>query len=155
MTQTCSCPAFHFKRGDAQCKHLAWLKTKVLGVPALHYPASHYLAYQRAYTLVERLYLLERVDKHGALAPLTVREALGVVAVRADDATVCPIDYLDLADPDLQPLRRCAAACGAAFHAQCITRSSQRRARRSPAPSAVVCGWTRWPSARASRLAPI
>jgi hypothetical protein len=35
--------------------------------------------------------LLERVDKHGALAPLTVREALGVVAVRADDATVCPI----------------------------------------------------------------
>jgi ATP-dependent Lhr-like helicase len=31
------------------------------------------------------------VDKHGALAPLTVREALGVVAVRADDATVCPI----------------------------------------------------------------
>ena len=42
MTQTCSCPAFRFKRGDAQCKHLAWLKTKVLGVPA-----SHYLAYQR------------------------------------------------------------------------------------------------------------
>ena len=83
MTQTCSCPAFRFKRGDAQCKHLAWLKTKVLGVPA-----SHYLAYQRAYTLLERLYLLERVDKHGALAPLTVREALGVVAVRADDATV-------------------------------------------------------------------
>jgi hypothetical protein len=73
MTQTCSCPAFRFKRGDAQFKHLAWLKTKVLGVPA-----SHYLAYQRAYTLLERLYLLERVDKHGALAPLTVREALGV-----------------------------------------------------------------------------
>jgi hypothetical protein len=76
-------------------------------------PASHYRAYQRVYsvyTQLERLYLLERVDKHGALAPLTVREVLGVVAVRADDATVCPIDYVDLAVPDLQPLRRCAAA---------------------------------------------
>ena len=88
-------------------------KTKVLGMPA-----SHYLAYQRAFTELERLYLLERVDKHGALAPLTVREALGVVTVRADDSRMCPIDYLDLDDPDLQPLRRCAAACGAAYHAQ-------------------------------------
>ena len=37
--QTCSFPAFRFKRGDAQCKHLAWLKTKVLCVPASHYLA--------------------------------------------------------------------------------------------------------------------
>ena len=88
-------------------------------------PASHYLAYQRAFTELERLYLLERVDKHGALAPLTVREALGVVAVRADDATVCPIDYLDLADPDLQPLRRCAAASWVK------SRTSTRRPKRS------------------------
>jgi hypothetical protein len=72
-----------------QCKHLAWLKTKALGVSA-----HHYFAYQLAFTELERLYLLERVDKHGTLAPLTVREALGVVAVRADVATVCPIDYL-------------------------------------------------------------
>jgi hypothetical protein len=73
------------------------------------------------FTELERLYLLERVDKYGARAPLTVLEALGVVTVRADDATVCPIDYLDLDDPDLQPLRRCAAASGAAFHAQCFS----------------------------------
>ena len=88
--------------------------------------------------------LLERVDKHGALAPLTVREALGVVAVRADDATVCPIDYLDLADAELQPLRRCAAACGAAYHAQCTTargtRSLRRRARLLSCP-VCCCAW--------------
>ena len=57
MTQTCLYPAFRFKRDDAQCKHLAWLKTKVLGEPA-----SHYIAYQCAFTELERLYLLERVD---------------------------------------------------------------------------------------------
>jgi hypothetical protein len=93
--------------------------------------------------MLERLYLLERVDKHGALAPLTVREALGVVAVRADepdDETVCPLDYLDLADADIQPLRRCAVACSTAYHAQCTTAwHAQLAAKEGKALSCPVC----------------
>jgi hypothetical protein len=38
-----------------------------------------------------------------------VREALGIVAVRADDKTVCLIDYLHLADPKFQAA---APLCG-------------------------------------------
>jgi hypothetical protein len=59
--------------------------------------------------------------------------------VRANDAMVCPIDYLDLADPDLQPLRRCATACGAAYHAQCITTWHAQLAKEGKALSCPVC----------------
>ncbi len=115
-------------------KHLTWLKDK----GARRACVAHH-ACQHDYTQFERLYRLECADKHGALAPLTVREALGVAAVRADDATVCPIDYLDLAYPDLQPLRRCAAACGAAYHAQCITAWHAQLAKEGKALSCPVC----------------
>jgi hypothetical protein len=104
----------------------------VLGVPT-----HHYLAYQLDYTELERLYLHERVEKRGALAPLTVREALGVCT--ATTQTVRPIDFLDLDDPDLQPLRRCAAASGAAFHSQCITAWHAQLAKEGKALTCPVC----------------
>ena len=49
-----------------------------------------------------------------------------------NDATVCPIDYLDLADPDLQPLRRCAAAVWVEASAESVNiKKSTGRSRRS------------------------
>ena len=135
-TQSCNCQAFIKKDATAvvQCKHLAWLKTEVLGVPA-----NHYLVYQSTYSPLELKYMLGHIDRQGKLAPLAVREALGIAAARTDDATRCPICLLDLADFDLQPLRRCAAVCGAAYHAQCITDTHAYAAKEGKASLCPTC----------------
>lgn len=115
----CSCPAFMFKR-TAQCKHLAWFKTKVLGVPP-----NHYLVTQTAYLRLEHEYMLRTLG-HAAhtqlYAPRPILEALGVVAATAtgDDA-VCAICYDELDAAATASAMRCAAQCRKPFHPQCVT----------------------------------
>jgi hypothetical protein len=110
----CSCPAFFYSRNARQCKHLGYVKVKVLGVPA-----SHYLATQSAYLRVELRELLDApATARAHLAPLGVREAVGAVPQRAAAiTTVCAVCYDELGQ-DAQEV--CAAACRTPFHAQCL-----------------------------------
>lgn len=111
---TCSCPAFAYRR-DAQCKHLAWLKTKVLGAPP-----DHYIVYQRAYLRLELAYLLRAPAASALYAPRPIREALGIIQptiIPADDS-VCAVCYDEL-ETSAATLR-CAAQCRKVFHHECV-----------------------------------
>ena len=114
-TTSCSCPAYVFKR-TAQCKHLAWLKIKVLDAPP-----NHYLVYQTSYLAVELRYLLAQAAATAHLAPRAIREAVGVTeaaapAAGADDTCAICYDDIDAAAAGV----RCAAQCRKLFHSACV-----------------------------------
>lgn len=118
----CSCPNFASRQGDTgptYCKHIAWLKLKVMGVPA-----NHYLASQNAYLRLEVRYLLAKNPQAvtGVMAPLGVREALGLVPTRVVTTSRCTICFDDdLHEVPPEGLVACAASCRTAYHAACVT----------------------------------
>ena len=129
---TCSCPAFVFKR-DAQCKHLAWLKTKVLGAPP-----DHYIVYQRAYLRLELAYLLRAPAASALYAPRPIREALGlVVPVDASSECICAVCYDELEAS--AETARCAAQCRKAYHKDCVRQYHASLAADGKPPVCACC----------------
>ena len=128
---SCSCPAFKFKR-TSQCKHLAWLKTKVMGIPP-----NHYLASQSAYTRVELDYVLQ-LDPQAPRALAPIRKALGLMQddARIDDCT-CAICFCDLEDGEA--VVKCAAGCEKKFHHECNENNIAVLARDGKPPSCPCC----------------
>lgn len=131
---TCSCPAFVFKR-DAQCKHLAWLKTKVLGAPP-----DHYIVYQRAYLRLELAYFLRAPAASALYAPRPIREALGLVQAATDAPTedsVCAVCYDEL-EASAATLR-CAAQCRKVYHRECVRQYHASLAADGKPPVCACC----------------
>lgn len=134
---SCSCDAFTFKR-EAQCKHLAWLKMKVLGIPP-----AHYLITQTSYLAVEVAYILSRPRRAavpGALiAPRPIREALGVIPkepVNDSSASAC-----NICDDELTPSQivLCAATCRYAVCDPCVKRYHKNLAEEGKPPICPGC----------------
>ena len=112
-TPSCSCPAFIYKKADCvQCKHLAWVKLRLMSMPA-----NHYFATQETYLPWEQRYLLSQV-KPRAFAPPPIRDAVaGTTHQRERTAgDVCAICYEEPTDPT----ERCAGQCQQEFHAACV-----------------------------------
>ena len=133
---SCSCPAFVYKR-TAQCKHLAWFKTKVLGVPP-----NHYLVTQTAYLRLELAYLLRlpHTNQSQLFAPRPIREALGVEAASssASDDAMCAICYDELDSASASAVR-CRATCRKPFHGSCVTDYLEHLARDGKAAICACC----------------
>lgn len=133
---SCSCEFFKFKR-EAQCKHLAWLKTKVLGIPA-----AHYLITQTSYLAVEVFYILSRPRRAAAPALLVasrpIREALGVIPkepVGDSSASVCNFGACE----DESPIVLCAATCRYAVCDGCVKRYHKSLAEEGKPPICPGC----------------
>ena len=128
---SCDCPAFITRRGAAQCKHLAWLKLRVFGVPA-----AHYLAVQTAYLSWELRYMMSHARKAAGVSRAVKDALVGAAAAARPSTTTCSICYDELgtAAP-----ATCAASCGTPFHTDCVRRYNDSQRADGAAPRCAAC----------------
>ena len=109
---SCDCPD-HRIRGTS-CKHLYFVKLRVLRMPP-----RHWLVYQTGYKDWELRYFALHLTTSGIRAPKPVLDAFhGTAAAAPPDPTAeCPICYEPLGS---EPTATCTTSCRTVYHASCV-----------------------------------